>query len=215
MTKLPNYLIALALSLCLSVAAAPAAKAESAARQTLENSINKVLHELDDPGLKNPATQEAILDRVEKIINGIFDPAELSLRTVGPSWSTLSDDQKARFAEAFEDLLRETYLEKLAGYDGEKVIYQGETTSSKGDKVEVSTIVDIKDKPVPVAYRMLNKNGRWVVYDVIIEGVSMVQNYRTQFQDLLASGDIESLIKRITAKAAELKSYNQKQHAGK
>lgn len=214
MTKTYRYLLALALCVCLFAAFTASAHAASPAREALENAVNQVLDELDDPALKNPDTRDAILNRVEKTISGIFDFTELSLRTVGPGWNGFSDDQKNRFATAFEVLLRETYLEKLAGYDGEKVIYQGETASSKGDKVEIKTIVDLKDKPVPVAYRMLEKNKRWVVYDVIIEGVSMVQNYRTQFQDLLASGDTEALIKRIHDKAEELRSYNKKQQTG-
>ena len=127
------------------------------------------------PDLKNPATRANVLSRVEGIIRQLFSFDELSMRTVGPSWKNFSPAQKQQFTGAFETLLRETYLGKRDGYNGESVSYTGETSSSKGDKVEIQTSVNIKGKPVPVSYRMLNK-GRWVVYDGISEGVSMVQN---------------------------------------
>jgi len=183
--------------------------ATSEARGELEKTINQVLAELHRPELKNPGTRTAVLSRVEGIIRRLFNFEELSMRTVGPSWKNFTPDQKQQFMEAFETLLRETYLEKLDGYNGEVVSYLGETSSSKGDKVEIQTSVNIKGKPVPVSYRMLKK-GRWVVYDVIIEGVSMVQNYRSQFQSVLAQGNVEKLIDLVRVKAQEARAHNQK-----
>jgi phospholipid transport system substrate-binding protein len=187
--------------------------AESEARQRLETTISAVLTELQRPEFKNPATQPQVLTSVEKIILTLFDFGELSMRTVGPTWRTFTDDQKARFQAAFTDLLRESYLEKLNGYDGETVTFLGEDTSSDGKRAEIQTSVDVMGKPVPVAYRMTRKE-EWVVYDVIIEGVSMVQNYRTQFQDLLSKGSIEQLIRLVGDKAGEVHELNLRQRAG-
>jgi phospholipid transport system substrate-binding protein len=181
------------------------ALAASEARQQLEATINEVLTELKKPELKNPATKGAVLNKVEGIIRRLFSFEELSMRTVGQEWRKMTPDQKQRFMNAFETLLRESYLDKLEGYNGEQVSYVGESSSTKGDKVEIKTTVNIKDKPVPVDYRMLKK-GRWVVYDVIIENVSMVQNYRQQFQDIVSREGPERLIELVQAKAQGAKT---------
>ena len=183
--------------------------APSQARQELKRTINEVLAELQKPELKQSGARNAVLTRVERIIDRLFSFEELSARTVGANWKKFSPDQKKRFIDAFTTLLRETYLEKLDGYNGETVTYVSETASKSGDKVEISTTVNIKGKPVPVAYRMLKKS-QWEVYDVIIEGVSMVQNYRSQFQQLLVSGDAEKLIEQVRVKAEEVRSHNSK-----
>ncbi|MDL2216801.1 ABC transporter substrate-binding protein [Desulfovibrio sp. OttesenSCG-928-M14] len=188
---------------------APALAASSEARIALENTINQVLNELKKPELKNPASRDAVLARVETIVRDLFSFEELSMRTVGPGWKNFSADQKKRFIDAFEDLLRERYLSSLEGYSGETVAYTGEIASTKGDRVEIQTTVNFKDKPALVAYRMLKKQ-RWMVYDVIIEGVSMVQNYRTQFQDMLAKGDAEALIRAVRTKADESRAAKNK-----
>ena len=188
----------------------PSPAAESEARQRLEATVSAVLEELQKPELKNPATQQQVLASVEKIILTLFDFEELSMRTVGPTWRSFSAEQKTRFQAAFTNLLRESYLEKLNGYNGETVTYLGETSSSDGKRAEIQTSVDVMGKPVPVAYRMIRKND-WVVYDMIIEGVSMVQNYRTQFQDLLSRGSIEQLIQLVDAKASEVREINRRQ----
>ena len=188
--------------------------APSEARQVLERTINEVLVELQKPDLKNPATRSAVLGRVERIIERLFSFEELAARTVGPHWSKFTPDQQTRFIGVFTTLLRETYLEKLDGYNGETVSYLGETSSTSGDKAEIKTSVNIKGKPVPVAYRLLKKS-QWEVYDVIIEGVSMVQNYRSQFQQLMRAGEAEKLIEQVRVKAEEARARNAKLQTGR
>ena len=129
---------------------------------------------------------------------------------MGPRWHTFTPEQKKAFSDAFADLLISTYVNKIDGYNGEQVLYTGEVASAKGDRVEVRSVITMKDgKKVPVAYRMLPKNGKWMVYDVLIENISLVKNYRTQFQDILNTDSPENLIARIKAKAVEV----QQEHA--
>ena len=193
---------------CIILAQSVAHAASSQPRQELETTINAVLAELKRPELKNPATRENVLRRVEDIIRGLFSFQELSMRTVGPEWKNLDQDQKNRFSAAFETLLRETYLEKLDGYNGEQVNYTGELDLGK-NRVEIQTTVNIKNKPVPVNYRMIQR-GKWVVYDVVIEGVSMVANYRSQFQNVIARNGAEKLIELVRSKADEAMALNRK-----
>ena len=102
-----------------------------------------------------------------------------------------------------------TYLDRIQGYNGEKIEYSGEVLSTKGDRAEIQTIVTLSDgKPVPVAYRMMLKNGKWVVYDVLIENVSLIKNYRSQFQDVLTRGTPEQLIEKVEARARELQAQS-------
>ena len=186
-----------------------ASAAHSEARVQLEGTINKVLDELDDPALHDPVGREPVLKRVENIILGFFDFNELSARAVGQHWKNLTEDQKVRFVTEFTSLLRESYLEKFDGYNGETVNYLNEAASTDGKRVEIRTEVTIRGKVVPVAYRLLHK-AQWVVYDVVIEGVSMVQNYRSQFQNMMKNGDTEKLIATVAQKALDLREHNKK-----
>ncbi|MDR2801378.1 MAG: ABC transporter substrate-binding protein [Desulfovibrio sp.] len=193
--------LGLCLILLACVPCAPA-KADSEAKIALENCIGKVLNEIKKPEMKNPATRERVLADIEKIIKELFNFPELSMRAVGPKWRSFTPEQQKNFLDAFDDLLRSRYLDRLEGYSGERVAYTGETTNARGDRMEIRTEVTVGDKIVPVAYRML-KNGRWTVYDIVIEGVSMVQNYRSQFQAVLDKGDAEELIRLVRKKAEE------------
>ena len=186
-----------------------AAQANSPARQALETATNRILDFIKNPDYVNPATRRPIRQQIEDEVLHIFDFKEFSSRTVGPRWSTFSPAQQQQFSDAFADLLMNTYLSKIDGYNGEQVVYTGEVSSPKGDRTEVRTIITMKDsKKVPVAYRMLPKDGTWFVYDVLIENISLVKNYRTQFQDILNSGSPDQLIARVKAKAQEVRQGN-------
>lgn len=204
-----------ALTLCLSLPAfAPAAGAAgpSPARKALEVSITRVLDCIKNPDYVNPATRAPLRRQIEDEVLHIFDFGEFSSRTVGPRWKEFTPDQKKRFSDAFADLLLTTYLNKVDGYNGEQVAYTGELANAAGNRVEVRTEITMKDGTrVPVAYRMMAKDNSWRVYDIIVENLSLVKNYRTQFQDILTSASPDELIARVKAKADEVR----KQTAGK
>ena len=172
------------------------------ARGALEIRVNNIFTILQNPGFVNKASRPEYRMAIEKEIAKIFDFTEFSSRTVGPRWNSFTPEQRQRFTEAFEALLKATYLDRIDGYNGEKMAYLGEQVSARGDRVEVRTTLSMKDnKVIPVDYRMLPKDGAWVVYDVIIENISLVMNYRTQFQELLLKGSPEALIARILEQA--------------
>ena len=204
-----------ALTLCLSLPAfAPAADAAgpSPARKALEVSITRVLDCIKNPDYVNPATRAPLRRQIEDEVLHIFDFGEFSSRTVGPRWKEFTPDQKKRFSDAFADLLLTTYLNKVDGYNGEQVVYTGELANAAGNRVEARTEITMKDGTrVPVAYRMMTKDSSWRVYDIIVENLSLVKNYRTQFQDILTSASPDELIARVKAKADEVR----KQPAGK
>lgn len=193
----------LILALCV-FAFAPVASADpGTARAAAERSANVIMGLLNDPAFHNPATRDAQRKKIEEEILSLFDFEEFSTRAVGPQWRQFTPDQKVRFQKAFTDLLRNSYISTLDSYNGEKIEFTGELNSDNNTRVEIQMNFLAKDKVYPVAFRLLVKNGKWVVYDVIIEGISMIKNYRDQFRDILTKGDPEELINRIRAKAAE------------
>lgn len=177
------------------------------ARQALSTAIDKILNEIKNPGWSNPAERAELRKGVENEVYRIFDFDEFSARTVGPRWKSFSPEEKKRFSNAFAHLLFNTYLNKITGYNGEQVEYMGETVQSNPPRVEVKTQITMKDgKKTPVAYRMLPRDGGWRVYDVVIENMSLVKNYRTQFNDILRSASPDELIGRVEKRAQEVQA---------
>ena len=201
--KALNLAIFLAASLFLATASF--AQPAQQARQALETAVNTILADIRNPDYANAATRGPLRNQIENEVHRIFDFSEFSSRTVGPRWRTFSPDIRRQFADAFANLLINTYLTKVTGYNGEKVEWLGEVVARDGGQVEVRTSISMKDgKKIPVFYRMLNKDGAWRVYDVIIENISLVKNYRTQFQSILNSASPEELIAKIEARAKEV-----------
>lgn len=181
------------------------AQTPAQAREALQTAVNKIMDNIKNPAYANPATRGPLREAIKQEVYGIFDFDEFSSRTVGQRWRKFSPEVKQDFSNAFANLLFNTYLNKITGYNGEQVSYTGEVASPDGKIVEVRTNITMKDgKVTPVAYRMLNKNGRWRVFDVIIENISLVKNYRTQFQSILNTATPEQLIARINEKAREV-----------
>lgn len=208
--RLHHIFCLLAFIAVLGLAAPAQAATSSAATETIRSTVDELMNILKQPEMQDPAKRPAMLQRIEDKVQTIFDFGEFSMRTVGPSWRTFTPEQKQRFITAFAALLRASYIEKIDGYNGEQVHFTGEISSTRGDKVEVQTTIKIKDKIIPVSYRMLDKDSKWMVYDVLIEKVSLVETYRNQFRDLMAKGDPEALISRVESKAKEMREQNQK-----
>ncbi len=176
------------------------------ARETAEQEAQKILAMLNDPGFKKPATRPAVKQKIEKEVIALFDFEEFSTRTVGQHWKKFTPQQKADFKTAFTDLIRNTYIDTLDEYNGQKVEFTGERSSNNGTRVEVQMNFVSGQQVYPVAFRMLEKNKSWVVYDVIIEGISMIKNYRDQFREILAKNSPDELIRRVQQKAVEQKN---------
>ena len=182
----------------LLLAATVAPAAAEPATQTLGTSVDRIIALLADPAYKNPQTRPAMRAKLITTIEGIFDMKELSRRALGAQWNKFTPEQQTRFVNAFGTLLQNTYLDKIESYTDEKVQYLKEQDLGPG-KAEVATKVVGKGKEIPITYRLVDHNG-WKVYDVVIEGVSLVQNYRTQFGQILVNETPDALIAKIAAK---------------
>ena len=162
-------------------------------KETVETGVNKVLTTLTDPQFKDKP-REFKIEKVGALINEIFDFKELSRRTLGRGWKKMNGEQQTEFVSLFRQLLEGVYADRLLAYSDEKVVFEKETELKKG-RVEVASHIRLADgKQVPLNYRMIQKDDKWRVYDIVIEGVSMVKNYRSQFRKILKNKKLARLI---------------------
>jgi phospholipid transport system substrate-binding protein len=190
-----------ALALALLVPDRQAAAAEPTTQ--LRAQIDRVLKLLDDPAMKQPARAKERRAAMRGIANDIFDFTETAKRALGRHWAARSPAERDQFVQLFADLLERSYISKVELYGGESIEYTGETVD--GDAAAVgSRIVTRQGLHVPVQYRMLRRGDRWLVYDVVIEGVSLVANYRSQFNKIIQTSSFEELVKKMKTRQDEL-----------
>jgi phospholipid transport system substrate-binding protein len=169
----------------------------------LKGAVERVLKTLDDPSLKGEGRLGERRVAVRRIANEIFDFGEIAKRSMARHWQPLSDAQRTEFVGLFADLLERSYISKIETYGGEKIQYTAERAD--GDFATVSTrIVTKNGTEVPVDYRMIKRSDRWLVYDVSIEGVSLVSNYRTQFNKIIQTTSYNELVSKLRNKQDEL-----------
>jgi phospholipid transport system substrate-binding protein len=168
-------------------------------KETVEAGVNKLLKTLGDPAFKAKPEDERIAI-IGKEIETVFDFQELSRRTLGRDWKKMKPEQQKEFVQLFRELLQGVYADRLLAYSDQKIIFGKETMLKKG-RAEVQSYLQTSDgKKIPLFYRLTDKSGSWKVYDVIIEGVSMVKNYRTQFRQILAKDSPDKLLQVLRDK---------------
>ena len=168
-------------------------------KETVETGVNNLLKTLGDPKFK-AKTKDQQIATIGTQIEAIFDFTELSKRTLGRDWKKMSAEQQTEFVKLFKQLLQGVYADRLLAYSDQKIIFDKETMLKKG-RAEVQSYLQTSDgNKIPLFYRLTDKSGSWKVYDVIIEGVSMVKNYRTQFKQILSKGSPDKLIEKLRKK---------------
>ena len=172
------------------------------AKTTVETQINKMLARMQEPSFKEQSRDAKLAD-IRKIINEIFDYQELSERTLGRDWKKFKPEQQKEFVDLFSKLLENVYADRILAYTHEKIEF-GKVTELRKDQVEIeSYIITTDNKKVPLFYRLIQKDGNWRVYDVVIEGVSMIKNYRGQFREMLTNKTPEDLLQTLREKVKE------------
>ena len=166
---------------------------------TVKGHVNEVLKVLRNPALQGEANEEAKQKRIEAIADEMFDYIALSRLTLGRNWRKFNGDQKKEFIQLYRSILEKAYMDRILSYTDEKVTFGKETMLSE-KKAEVQTHIITKSVEIPIFYRVYLKDGKWKVYDVIIEGISLVKNYRTQFRDILANNPPEEVLKILRKK---------------
>ncbi len=185
------------LALCL-----PGTAGAGAPTDQLKAHIDQVIKILENPELKVDGLVKERRSAVRKVANDIFDFAETAKRSLARHWQGRTDKEREEFVDLFADLLERSYISKIELYGGEKIQYAGERID--GDVATVSTrIVTKHGTELPIDYRMLRREDRWLVYDFSFEGVSLISNYRTQFNKIVQTSSYGELVKKMRTKQEE------------
>ena len=166
--------------------------------QAVKETIDQVLAVLGDEDLKDPSRTAERRKKLVAIIGQRFDYAEMAKRTLAAKWKKLSVEEQEEFVGLFQQFLTQSYAGNVDGYSGEQVEYLKERL--KGNFAEVQTKVVSPKVQIPLDYRLLKKNEKWGVYDVIIDGVSLTKNYRGQFSRIIKSSSFEALLDKLRSK---------------
>jgi phospholipid transport system substrate-binding protein len=186
--------------LAVSVMLVPAAPAWAGApTDQVRQYTDQVIKVLQDPHLSGPERRAA----VRKVALEAFDVEETARRALGRHWQARTPAERKEFVQLFADLLEQTYIAKIDVYGGERVRYVGETID--GDHAVVrAKIVTKKDVEVPVEGRLLHRGDRWLMYDVLVENISLVGNYRAQFEQIIRTSSYDDLVRRLRDKRADM-----------
>jgi phospholipid transport system substrate-binding protein len=168
----------------------------------LRTSVDQVLKILADPELKKEARTPERRRMIRAVAGDIFDFGEISRRSLAVHWQSRSLAERTEFVALFGDLLENSYISKIEGYSGEKIVYAGDTVD--GSLAVVRTKILTKQGPeIPVDYRMFLRGDQWRAYDVSIEGISLVSNYRSQFNSIISRSGYPDLVSKLRAKQDE------------
>lgn len=190
--------VALGALLLAALILAPKAWAGEPADQLFAQ-IDLVLKILDDPELKRPGHAQERRQAIRRVAADILDFEEISRRSLGRHWQARTATEREEFVLLFGDLLERAYIGRIETYSGEKIAFLGDTIDR--DQATVKTkIVTRQGTEIPVEYRMLRRGDRWRAYDVVIEGISLVANYRAQFDKIIQRTSYQQLVKQVREK---------------
>ena len=169
----------------------------------VKSGTDQVLKIIQDPALKGADKTPVRRQQLRTVVDQVFDWQETGKRALARHWQPLKPEQRQEFSSLFADLVERSYVGKIESYSGEKIVYVGDII--EGDQATVKTKLITKSQTqIPIDYRMQKEGDRWRVYDVLIEGVSLVGNYRTQFNKIIQSSSYDELIKKMKTKQDEL-----------
>lgn len=169
------------------------------ATDQVKGTVDHVINILTDPALKSEQKTKERRAKLRKTVLERFDFSEMSKRSMGRYWNERTPEERTDFVRLFTDLLERAYIDRVEGYTGEQIFYLEETAD--GNYSEVRTkIVTKRNQEIPISYRLQRADSKWEVYDIVIEGVSLVNNYRTQFSKIIRTSSYQDLVKKMQAK---------------
>ena len=175
--------------------------ATGAPTEAMRTTVSQGLEVLQDQELKKPERADERVTRLKKIADVRFDYGEMAKRSLGGQWDKLEERERQEFVSLFTEFLTATYVEQMHAYSGEEVRFLKERL--EGNHAEVKSLLVGKKTEIPMDYRLLKQGDDWKVYDVLIDGISLVQNYRGQFTAILRSSSYEQLVQILREKIAQ------------
>ena len=188
------------LTLGLSLAFAPVVSAENSAIDAIRTTVGAILDTLKNDSLDKAGKRSAMETEIDKR----FDFRAMAQRTLATNWKKASDAEKQEFTDLFGQLIQSSYVGKLEAYTNETVEYV--TEKIKGRKALVETLIITASAEIPINYKLYSKDGNWLVYDVVIEGVSLISNYRSSYQTIVKKEGFDGLMAKMKAKIKELEA---------
>ena len=167
----------------------------------VRTTVDRTIQILKDPKLSSPDKKKERVDRLREALDAIFDYEEMAKRALGYHWRQRTRAEQEEFVKLFREFLQRVYSDKIGLYGGEQVRFGREVMDDEFAQVE-STIIQPKGEEIAVVYKLRQVNGQWKVYDAIVENISVVNNYRSQFDRVISSSSYEALVKRLRGKAA-------------
>lgn len=187
----------------LAVGVAPMAAGTPTA--AIKTTIKQMFVILNDEELKTPGRAEERRQQLEKVIGNRIAYDEMAKRSLGPQWAQLNEEERQEFVRLYAQLLRDTYSSRFDRYSDEKVEFLQETL--QGDYAEVRTRLTSSKFTLDVDYRMLQRAGDWRVYDIVVDGISLVHSYREQFTKIIRTYSYEELVTKLRQKTGEIKPF--------
>src|SRR5262245_20961459 len=203
-----SFWLACATSILLGTSCNPELKPsqiQGAPTEAMRTTVSQALRVLQDPEFKKPERTNERATQLKKIADQRFDYGEMAKRSLGGQWDKLTERERQEFVDLFTEFLTATYMEKIQSYSGEEVTFLNERLD--GNFAEVTSIMVGRKTETPMDYRHMKKSGEWKAYDVVIDGISLVQNYRGQFAAIVRSSSYEHLVQVLRDKIAQ---YNVK-----
>jgi phospholipid transport system substrate-binding protein len=192
-------IVQIALILCLVY---PVSAFAGVPLEAVKGHVDKVLDVLRDQSLKAESAKKVKKDKIRTIAEKMFDFTELSKRTLAQNWSKFNPEQQKEFVDLYTSLLGDAYANKIMAYTDEKIVFSKEVALTE-NTVEVRSSVLRKTGEAQIYYKVIMKDGVWRVYDVVVEGVSLINNYRSQFREILAKKPPESLLETLRKKVGK------------
>lgn len=194
---LKRIVLLLVVSLCM-VSVALASPTEQ-----VKKTVEEVVRIVSDKEMKKNETKRR--QALKKSISTIFDYSEMAKRSLGKHWTVRTPAEKKQFAELFATLLENSYASKIESYNNEKIVYIKEIVDEDHAEIKSKVVTAARDE-FSLDYKLFKHEGKWMVYDVVIEGVSLVSNYRSQFNKIITSSGYDKLVKKLQSKNDELKA---------
>ena len=176
----------------------------SAAGEQVKATVDQVMEVLRDPKLQGTSKNTERREKLRQILLPRFDFAEMGKRALGNNWNRYPEKQQ-EFVAAFKQLLEESYADQIQAANGDKVVYLKERTDKGYSEVDTK-VISSKGEETPMTYKLHSVDSDWKVYDIVVENVSIVNNYRSQFNRILSNASLDELIKRMKEKRFEKSS---------
>ena len=182
-----------------------------APKEAIRSTIDAILNTLKDEKAALPEKSTKRRERIKALIRERFDFEEMARRSLARHWRKRTSEEKKEFVSLFSQLLEASYIGKIEAYTDEKITYDKEKLKGNGKYAVVSTTIITKDVTIPIDYKVIRKGDKWWVYDVLIEGVSFISTYRSQYNRIILRESYDSLVQKMKTKLNEVNTLLESQ----